>query len=301
MIIYLDQNIWIDLAKIYHKKDQALESQKLLSLINNKLVDNKVIFPLSAIHYLETSTISNQGRRKRLGEAMYEISKCQTLASYSLIVQHELEAALSEVYDDITPTPFSLLGNGVSHAFNENIPIIPDSLQQAFEKSCLTGEQLLGEYMGGFPKTPHNERFNKHLEELRHIKESLPKSKWEDALNAISFIDIRKPLFKVLHNYGIPPEEFIKTISKETLRLMLSKMPSRKLDTHLHFQVLRNSEYKPKPTDLEDWAGAALASQYCDYIITEKHMADMLLRDNFCPKEKVLTKLHDLKPLLEKI
>ena len=75
-------------------------------------------------------------------------------------------------------------------------------------------------------------------------------------------------------------------------------MPIRRVDLHLHKQVLRNLKYAPKSTDLEDWSALAVASCYCDVVVCEKHMADMLLRDGFKARARIEVDLdHTFKTL----
>ena len=62
---------------------------------------------------------------------------------------------------------------------------------------------------------------------------------------------------------------------------MMNDMPTRRMDLHLRRQVLRNRKYRARSSDLEDWGGVAVAVCYCDVVICEKHMADMLRRDGF--------------------
>lgn len=75
---------------------------------------------------------------------------------------------------------------------------------------------------------------------------------------------------------------------------MLNSMPTRKLDIHLHKQILKNPNYKPKITDLGDWGGIGIASCYCDVVICEKHFADLLNRDSYVPNIRIETKLENL-------
>lgn len=65
-----------------------------------------------------------------------------------------------------------------------------------------------------------------------------------------------------------------------SLSRVIDDMPTRRVDLHLHKHVLRNSSYRVRPSDLEDWGSLALASSYCD-VVCEKHMADMLKRGGF--------------------
>lgn len=298
MDIYLDQNKWIDLAKIYHGKDERDESKELLELILNSIDSDKVRFPLSSIHYVETASISNAGRKERLGVTMFDLSKGTTLAPYRQIVIHELENALSR-YFNFSPSKFELFGYGCEHAFGVTFPSgISPKFRPLIERSCLTGEEVLGHRMAGFVPKEHNFKFQNHLQELHQIKKQLPKSTWDDSLYALALSDILGPLNEVLNRWNIKFDE-VTALGKETLSKVLDSMPSRALEIHLHKLVLANPDYKPKLTDLDDWGGFALGSQYYDYAVGEKHMVDMLTRQGFLPKTKVDRSIYALRNILE--
>lgn len=293
MDIYLDQNKWIEIARIYHGKDASHESKKLLNLIQEKVELGLIRLPLSAVHYIETASISNQGRKERLGTVMSNLSKGVTLASYNSIVIHELENALSAFFD-ITPRDFELFGYGYSHAFDIPFPeSIPESFRPLLERACLTGEKLLGHTMAGYDGSKQSLQFRDHLRKIHMIKKKMPRDEWSDALHALALTDIAGPLSFVIEYWGIEFDAVI-SLGKDNLSSILMSMPSRALEVHLHNQVLKNPTYNPKFTDLEDWGGFALGAQYCDYAVGEKHMVDMLLREKFQSKSKVYRSLTDL-------
>ena len=73
----------------------------------------------------------------------------------------------------------------------------------------------------------------------------------------------------------------------------MDAIPTRKLDIHLHRQVLKNDHYKPKESDLEDWAGLGAAACYADAVVCEKHFASLLARDGFTHHARIETNLSE--------
>ncbi|HHE0501892.1 TPA: hypothetical protein ACN36P_001805 [Vibrio parahaemolyticus] len=291
MIVYLDQNKWIQLAQIVHGKDKSPESMRVLDEIKAS-IECGYIYPLSAIHYQEFSRISNVGRRKRLGQVMWDFSKNHTLASTEKIVVHEIEVALSKYFPAIKISELQLIGKGMAHAFGEerHEPIL---LSNYIDKSLLTGEDELGIEPIKYYDESFRKRFQEHLTQLNIKKSELPKSRWDDWLYAIVLSDISNPMTKVLFENSIDPKE-LGELESSGLSALVKAMPSRNIDIHLHRQVLKNSNYNSKPSDLEDWAGLGIAASYCDVVVCEKHFADMLKRDKFETKAKVVTKLSDI-------
>lgn len=291
MIVYLDQNKWIELARIVHGKEQSKHAKAILHALT-AATESGCIFPLSAMHYMETARISNADRRARLGSVMWKYSKGNVLTSYPSVVRYELEVALSKHFPSIRPSGnLTLLGRGVSHAFGEHkTSHFPPEVEEEIERSMLTGNSRLNIEPLSFRNNVHRENFFAHLGSLHKTKEELPKSKWENWLYAMALADIINPLAEVMRRHNIEKDDF-ENLGEAQLKAIVDGMPTRYLDLHLHRQVLRNPNYKAKITDLEDWAGVGIASCYCDVVVCEKHMADMIQRDRFSVKARIETNL----------
>jgi len=290
--IYLDQNKWIQLARIYHGKDTQPSSQKLLQELLWLSESKAVCFPLSSVHYMETARNRNRKQREKTGKVMWLLSKGTTIAPYNIIVDYEIRKALSTRNPQVSCPELKLVGYGISHAFGEVFRCrMPAIVEEDFERSCITGaSNFLNTQMDSFPSSKQAERFKNHLLGLDQARKELPKKKWQDFLYAISVTDILQDLSPIMQEYGIPPSFF----DKESLSEVVEAMPSRRLDVHLHSIILSKPDYCPKDTDLEDWGGAGLAAMYCDYVVCEKHLADMLSRKNFETKAKVFRRIEDL-------
>jgi hypothetical protein len=293
MITYLDQNKWIELARIVHGKDRTPRSQAILQHVR-AVTESGCILPLSHIHYIETARISNVGRKSRLGSVMWDYSRGLTMASHSTIVEHEIEEALAPYFPQIKRSSLTLIGRGIAHAFGEFVMggiSIPDD--ETIERAMLTGH--IGNTVDplSFRSDRYRDNFCNHLENLHKTKHDLPKEKWEDWLYAIAVTDIIDPLNRVMARHNIDKDEMQK-LRREEFRAIVDNMPTRRLDLHLHRQVLKNPQYKPKKTHLEDWAGLGVASCYCDVVVCENHMADMIRRDGFRPKARIETNLANL-------
>jgi hypothetical protein len=294
VIAYLDQNHWIELARIIHGKDDSAYSKDLLRSIRGG-AESGCLLPLSHIHYMETARISNVQRRARLGSVMWEFSKGQTLASYTTIVEHELELALSKHFPQVRPAPFNFLGRGIVHAFGKMAAnVVPYEPNEVMERAMLTGNARRAVDPLHF-KDGHKQRedFYSHLEELQRTKRELSRERWRNWLYAISLGDIVNPLNRVMSLHGLG-KEAMQTLGEEKMKAIVDDMPTRRLDIHLHWQVLKNSSYQHKKTDLEDWAGIGVAACYCDVVVCEKHMASMLKRDGFQTKARIETSLSAL-------
>ncbi len=286
--IYLDQNKWIQLSKVLHGKEKNIaviqQTEKLVSLAKRE----DILMPLSATHFLETARIAGGGKRERLGSVMWEYSGGQLLASQHAIIINELRKALTQIVPELQQLDmpkFQLIGRGLEHVFGLNFADnIPSCMEDNFEKSVLMGVGPGRVLMEAFSNRTHQTRFQNHLRQIPGIENELPNSNWEDFLKAISITDILEPLNVVFQELGLEPTRFS---SREFLEDLIERMPTRRLDIHLHTQVFKNKQYRPKLTDLEDWTGLGVASMYCDYVVCEKHFADLVNRNQFQTRAKV--------------
>lgn len=293
MIVYLDQNKWIELAKIYHGKLSSPGDSAFLKEIEAS-IECGYQYPLSAIHYMEFSRISNVGRRKRLGEVMWKYSKGKTLASTEEIVLKEIEDSLKQFFPVIKSRSLDIIGNGMAHAFGEDLcKTSPNWLNKAVDEAILKGHEGLNIDPISYFSKMHRENFRYHLESLHQRKSQLDKSKWENWLYALAITDVIEPLAKVMRSNNLDKDTF-ENFSVNQFNKFVDAMPSRRLDLHMHRQVLKNPNYKPRTSDLEDWSGLGIAACYCDVVVCEKHFASMLKRDKFKTNARVVTNLYEI-------
>lgn len=295
MIVYLDQNKWIELARIINGIETSEKATALLQELDIALSAGYV-FPLSAIHIMEFSRIKNAGRRSRLGKVMWKISQGHTLAPQSEIVCREIEIAFSEMGLSVKPRKLNLIDRGIPHAFGE---VIDSHISALFgdeiDEAMIAGNEILNIDPVHFSSQEHKENFSNHLSSLKRLKYELPKSKWENWLYFIGMKDITRPLYDVMCKHKIP-NTMLGDWGEHEFKEFMNRIPTRKLDIHLHRQVLRNDQYKSKISDLEDWAGLGIAMCYCDLVICENHFADLVSRGNYKTKARVATSIYDLFP-----
>jgi hypothetical protein len=276
---------------MFHGRDTSARAQRLLHYFDAATNEDAIRLPLSSLHYVETSRISNANRKARLGEALWHFSKGWTLLCYAAIVRHELEMALSKHFPQVQPREVCILGRGHAHAFCA--PPLGGRLAQyaeEVERSILIGNSALGLEPPAFRGDAYRESFREHLASLHTRAQDVPKKIRENWLYAMSTADILGPLNEVAQQHALPSDA-LEVLGEQGLKQVLHDMPTRRVDLHLHRQVIKNPNYIAKPTDLEDWGGLAVASCYCDVVVCEKHMADMLRRDAFTTYARIETAL----------
>lgn len=313
--VYLDQNKWIDLAKARFRQDADPALKRVLESCVGTMRSGAATYPLSPVHYMEVARIGNPRQRSRLGTIMHELSGGHAMASYGSIVEHELSLALAKRFPDLHAGEFAIFGFGFSHAFqmgdspyrlppHVRAQIDPsladwfeDQAQEVIERALLTGSSPDGVLPEKFGLTEHNTLFMKHLNTLPSKLEGLPRHQWHDALVGLVLVDMLDGINRVLRGHNLTWPQ-LSAMGKSELTTLVAELPTRSIDLHLHWQVVKNPRLVPKPTDLEDWAGLVPAAAYCDVLVCEKHFADLLARDRFKVRAEVLTDLRDLPGLL---
>ena len=287
MIVYLDQNKWIELARMLHGRDTSSRAIGVLHDFEAARLEGRTTFPLSSFHYIETSRVSNIGRKVRLGAAMWHFSRGMTIVGYQAIVRHELEVALARHLSQVNPGTIGILGKGHAHAFcSTPLRGILGLIEEEVERSMLMGNELLGITPLVSYSTTHRENFRQHLSTLHARYKEVPRELRENWLYAMSIIDILSPINDVMVKHGLE-KVALEGLGEKRLKQVIDDMPTRRVDLHLHREVLRNPNYVARVSDLEDWGGLVEASCYCDVVICEKHMADMLRRDGFVTNARV--------------
>jgi hypothetical protein len=139
--VYLDQNKWIDLRKAWFAEPGGDQFRDVLDLAMFARDQELASFPLGAVHYLETWKDGRKARRARLAQVMAELSRFDAIAGPSVVFRKEIESALHHFLGKPESVePVRIFGQGVSHAFGEDLrisapdsPDVPLEVRQRFE------------------------------------------------------------------------------------------------------------------------------------------------------------------------
>lgn len=171
--------------------------------------------------------------------------------------------------------------------------------QEVLEKSAITGEGPGNIRMPSLAFNQPNESFVRHLKTLPGRDSQLPPGKREDFLSVLALTDIIDPVKETLDFHGLSWGRDLEPLGREVLGYIVRGMPSRRTEVHLHRQIIKNPNLKPKANDLEDWSGPGPATAHCDIVVCEKHFANLLRRDGFRPHARVITDLRKLPDVLK--
>lgn len=306
-IIYLDQNKWIELARAASGK-AAAELIQVLDILRESKRLGLNVFPLSLGHFIETNKRRDLQSRSRLGSLMWELSDNWTLANPAAIQRWELDRALAITLNRrLNERAFSLLGQGIAHASDhlesairlDPNRVLPDDLRGSLEKQAdrlVTESVLTGISPWGEPAKPDlsgpAKKFSDGLLQARARLLSADPGLQKRAGYAQVLVDMLEDLERALAFHSIPEAEFF-ALGAEGLTRFVDAMPSIRLDMHLRQQWVRNQQLKTRLSDLNDFGYVGTAAAYCDVVVTENQLADLLNRDKK-KKATVISSVLDL-------
>ncbi len=102
-IVYLDQNKWIELARVHAGAVTSGPIAELYQELAAAVISKKVIFPLSASHVLETSKQNDPARRSHLAETQAKLSRGFAYRSRAGRLEVEVRMALHRVFNISPP------------------------------------------------------------------------------------------------------------------------------------------------------------------------------------------------------
>jgi hypothetical protein len=304
--VYLDQLHWIEISRAVHGLPVGEGTKVALAHMRCRANDGELLFPLSLAHYFETLKRADPQQRQRLSAVMRQLSGGNTIADPSTIVRHEIRSALiSKLELDLPLAPLKVLGRGMEHALGRSFNFrlewpfpnkVPDELRQKIEleffdlleATFLSGMLHAGEESILWPQInlDADRKFQEHLTAWRGSAARMSADRLLRTVYATTLSDIQQPLCTVLAELGITMEQFA-NLGEPAWCELLDMMPSRRADMHLRIQWAKNANLKPSSnlSDLNDWVYLGMAVCYCDLVVTENQMTDLLRRaDEFAPK-----------------
>jgi hypothetical protein len=317
--VYLDQNIWIKLARAAYGYVDADDARDALMWLRGLVDATLIIVPLSNAHYMETQAHYVEARRIRLGIVMVEIAKLRTLAPPKRIVAWEIDQALARRFGrPAEVSPVSVVGFGVGHAFGERLEVPVGRLldetidewaqrkvqaQYIFEVGAITGVRGDGPMEN---LAAHNEISSRYAQGEHNLASKMcaagiTGTARDDVLLIDEIADISEVLDERLRVAQVTWSEFT-ALGRDGIASFLSDLPSRAVTLALRRERHRNPNERWKGGDLHDIAALSLAVAYCDIVVMEKHMHALLLRSGIAERfgTTLLRRASDLTDVLDR-
>lgn len=309
--VYLDQNAWIELGRTYHNRSD--NHKKALEAIIEASNSGTAIFPLSMVHFIETSKRRNDGSRKRLVETMMEISKGFTMLPWTYIIKPEVRNAIYRLKGQPEKNLKKyVFGRGIAKMFGGKITLkgngtLPDTIKNDIVKR-INSVKVIQDFLVDRELSQNivdsmgcsDEGLAKRLEELRKTEYSHPDKTKRKAISKVRFIQnvVMDPLIKETMKLGMNIQDLfqIDKITKKNIEDLLKSMPT--IYTYYILNEARNMNFsRPiRPNDLYDLSALNIAIPYCDIVVTEREWTNIAKQRGLDTKNET-TIIHDLNEL----
>ncbi|MBX3037385.1 MAG: hypothetical protein KF758_10805 [Anaerolineales bacterium] len=318
LIVYLDQNKWIDLAKAQVGRADGQKYQAVLEKITEVVDQGKAIFPLSWIHFVETRKKHNLKKRKELAKVMAEISQGIAIVPKSKIMNWELERAIAMAFGE-TPSPMpSVFGYGMSMIFGRNFiekemnsqlhlktPYLVDRAKSVLSDKEATVSFLVGDDEDLNSKVVNglrdiNEPFVAKMEKSRKQDKRDNDDFQERLYLAVLTKELQPKLIALLGNHGKTVSDFF-SLGLDNVRKFFHDVPTLDIEIGLALSLNKHWDRKLKVNDTSDIAFACISIPYCDVVVTEVFLRTLVMRQKLDKKydTKVISDLNDLLPIFD--
>lgn len=280
-VIYLDQNKWIQLSRIYYGKEN--ENKDILDLVLKKSETGEWIFPLSIIHFFETTTRLQKEQKNKLAKFMGAVSRNWTIYPFGINKKEELYSNMKKdnKYCPIKYNPGAMFGKlidvekelkeidkdiskGILNDINELLTQFNFFLYNVELKN---GKEVVSKL------EQDNMFYAKCYSELReadnraNISEDVKlevlfmqcfEAEYKDLLNAINISDYqKKKIAYQMFKQKIPKSFFV------NINL-------------IYYSKLKNKQRANDKNDYKDIVSISQALPYCDVVITERYWSALI-------------------------
>ena len=318
LLVYLDQNKWIDLAKIQYGSDKTDEGNRLLETIYGAVRDNKVLFPLSIVHLDEINKISSETKRQQLAALMVKLSKGYSLSPY---VENHIAVEVDQIIASKLGYPHIdlrrvFLKQGIHQLIGTKVDIVSRNGNKNKKPPRNVKEKMLCLL---FDPSAFELSLTKRLSNpsLRQYQKEAA-TKMDDARKKLLIIkdnDLRKRTYlfqnvlsiivphiiELLKDRGLSKDFFkIDEWNREDVDRFLIHVPTGLTFITLSMYMDLKFQKAIEVNDIADIWGLTLAIPYCDVVVTEKRwvaIAKQAKLDRVCDTI-MLSSINDLKEYL---
>ena len=314
-LVYLDLNHWIGLADAAAGRKPGDRYQEALASCRVAQHDGSVVFPLSAVHYMEIAKIVDPTRRANLATIMEELSGFTTLTSRTVIMRLEIESVLERELN-VTPNlepAVRLLGWGAQHSVlgvEGGVQIVDDAGNDAtalarrrvgalaldellsnarlmLERGLLSGPRDEAEVAklratGWQPDAAvkvAQERADRETElvGILHADPRWRKGRLRDVISAREVVyEIWDALTECLLAKGMSKLNWLN--DRQRIRTFVRSMPSAEVVIEMKTARHRNPSSTWDTNTIFDIDAVGLAVPYCDAVVTERYACSVLQR-----------------------
>lgn len=306
LVVYLDLNHWIGLAKAATAHPDGQRYRRALEAL--RASQHRLMLPLGSVHYMEMAPIASPRQRTDVATIMEELSGFASLLSGLDVMRLEIDAAVTKITG--TPERFAsvgLVGSGVLQAFGrqgglrvydsktrEDVTEVtraewpggPDAydrwsknadaeLSRAVLRGPSDNEAEALRRTGWDPEAARRVAEHRLASELELVDILNHDYRWRrgrirDVVSARYLAnDAVEILTEATAARGVPLRDLCPTL--ESARRFTDGMPSADTYITLRTAAHRNAKTRWRTNEIFDVDALSVAVPYCDVVVTEAH------------------------------
>jgi hypothetical protein len=282
-VVYLDQNKWIELARVQAGAVRTGPIADLYEQLLSAVASRRVLFPLSASHVLETSKRNDHVSRGHLAETQARLSRGYAYRSRAGRLEVEVRAAIHRIFSLRMP---ELPSNwAIAHSFLQAFEPMDSLIASAEETARLAR-------MNAFidPADQYRDYMKNQDDAVRRAAHS----KLADGMDALVaamevrrarlegesvdmrrraysvhlFLDHQDTFIRILSGLGFSLEQ-VKALGERAVRALVEDVPTLNVEAEISAR-LESQTGNLEPNDVFDMQAFYTAIPYSSRVVAEK-------------------------------
>lgn len=314
-LVYLDQNKWIDLAKIVHGRSNDLGLKLALDAARESVHAGLASFPLSLAHFTELHHRIDRGSRERLGSVMLELSRGHTMLTAEQIVRDEIRHSVATIVTGRMSAPSTAFGYGLSFmvgrpdlggsfdAVSATLGMPAPALHQLFEAV------LLEWVLAGPPEDAEPVSLNlprdvddRYVAEKRQLAQNLSDAgRTRELARRLSYgVELRDTAKMTIQAFEEQDAsvDLLLDGGFDVLKGFIDGLPTASIIRHLHEAALMDPNLIRQSNDFNDVMYLCAAAAHCDVVVGERKWINQIRRSGAPTRAALLTDVRELPSAL---
>ncbi|MCW3990367.1 MAG: hypothetical protein NWE88_09860 [Candidatus Bathyarchaeota archaeon] len=314
LLVYLDQNGWIDLAKIVHRVEKTEDESKLINAINLAVKEGRALFPLSIVNLDETNKISSVKRKQHLLSLMVKLSKGYSISPY---IDNHIAVEVDQYIEERLGSPridlrYVFIKRGIHHLIGSKPKIVskdgditktpPPNVVEKMTSILYDPRFYELSFMKSKPDSSFRSKLSFAAAEMEKIRRGLLDIKDSNLRRRVFLVQNIAaniiPHFADISTEKKLPRDFLfrEDMTREEFEKILERIPTGL--TLIYLMMYRDLQFH-RPifvNDIYDVWGLTLSIPYCNVVVTEKMWVSIARQsklDKIC-KTDMLSSIRDL-------
>jgi hypothetical protein len=310
-VVYLDQNMWIDLAWAVKAPQDHARNREVLELLCEKVEAGEVRLPLTASNLYETHKVTDPEQRALYAYTQATLSRSEVFRGRRRRLEIEIGRVLCGIYDLPWTEPegdwvFSdIFFESQTELGDTNLPIISDhalALIRANPSAALfhylvhLDEATRRQAVAQFEQGCEDLRGDMELRRAQHSQESL--SLRRRIYSVLLVLGDQEIMIAIAEKLGLPWRCFAEN-NGATMRKVISETPTFLIEREMALK-LEGQNRAIHVNDMRDMRNFTAVLPYADIVVAEKQFSNLARQAGLtrCFDIQLETKLQSLLRLL---